>query len=108
MRMAKASADDIERVRKFFLMIEEVLEYSTYTPDDGDKEEVGDEQLCDLIREHWRLRGPGVGASWRRLVFGIQMLIDNCCDPDAKTLQWRPDLLEVVEALKPTEDTGKD
>ncbi|NQT37713.1 MAG: hypothetical protein HQ581_09505 [Planctomycetes bacterium] len=107
MKMTKATEDDIKRVNLFFLMLEEVIEEETYTPpnDDGDgvTEPVDDERLAQLVRQFWGRTGPGVGPSWRRVVRGADMLIRNCCDPDARTLEWRPDLrsfLESAEAAK--------
>lgn len=29
---------------------------------------------------------------WRRVVFGFRVLVDNCCDPDKTTLEWKPEL----------------
>jgi len=105
MRMAKASKDDIDRLRKFFQMIEEVMDYGTLThpptgPDgEGAEEEVDDIRLCELIREHWGHRGPGVGAgSWFRVVFGVDVLIDNCCDPDLDYLEFKPEIKSALEA----------
>lgn len=101
-KMAKASKEDMDRVRRFMEMIEEVMEHGTYTePDDDDEEEsepVGTERLFELIEDAWNPTGQGVGTSWRRVVYGCEILIDNACDPDADTLEWRPDLKALMEA----------
>ena len=89
MKMAKASKDDLDRVQKFFELIEEVVEWGTYAPDsETETKQVDDEQLVDLIRKQWGLVGP----SWRRVVYSADILIRSCCDPDSDTLEWRPDL----------------
>ena len=98
-KMAKASDDDLRRVREFFQMIEEVVEYGTWTPDEfGVSEDVDDSRLVELIRAMWNERGLGVGSSWFRVVCGCGILIDNCCDPDVATLEWRPDIAKAMEA----------
>lgn len=101
MKLAKASEADLNQVREFFQMIEEIIEYGTYTPDDPDlSEEVVDaERFMELVRKRWNEYGPGVGSSWRRVVFGCETLIANCCDPDADVLEWRPEIRAFIEQL---------
>jgi hypothetical protein len=100
--MAKADKEDIDRVTAFFVMLEEAIEYGTFTLENPDEEEVSEdvdaERIVELIRGAWGERGPGVGPSWRRVVMGCAVLIDNCCDPDADTLEWRPDLRAFLES----------
>lgn len=102
MKMAKADKEDIDRVTAFFLMLEEAIEYGTFTRPNPDEEEVSEdvdaERIVELIRGAWGERGPGVGPSWRRVVMGCAVLIDNCCDPDADTLEWRPDVRAFLES----------
>ena len=90
MRQAKASPDDIERNREFFLLLEEAC---------GGTLDVTDPRLCELIREAWGggLAGPGVGSSWRRIINCCETLITNCCDPDLDYLDWRPDIAEWLQ-----------
>lgn len=105
MKMAKASKDDIHKLREFFDMLEEFFEYGTYTPPNSDAEEdsidVDAEKLHDLIEAKWNLKGCGVGTAWRRVVFGCDILIDNCTDPAFDTLEWRPDLRAFLESQQP-------
>lgn len=99
MKMAKASADDLRRVREFFEMLEEACEHGTYTADEeAEPQKMSFRMLEDLMQNLWNEGGPGVGTSWRRVVHGCQMLIDNCCDPDADTLEFRPDIAFAMEA----------
>jgi len=79
MKMAKATADDLRRVREFFEMIEEVIVWGSYTTDeDAEPDGVDDTRLLELIRLKWNEGGgPGVGNSWRRVVFGYEVLIDD-------------------------------
>jgi len=83
LRMAKASADDLKRVRRFFQAIEEAMETGQ-----------GQDSVGRLVREHWR----GVDVAWERVLIGYAVLVDNCCDPNADTLEWRPDIEAAMKA----------
>ena len=99
-KQAKASEGDIDSVLSFFRMVEEFVEYGTHAVDldgDGESKEIDDEEFVELVREAWNERGPGVGSSWTRVVLGCSTLIDNCCDPAASTLEWRPDIAAFLE-----------
>lgn len=108
-KMARADEDDFRRVIDFLNMLDEIMEYGTYTPQNDDQEEISEEiddaeRLRELIEAAWGGPGrAGVGSSWRRVVFGGQMAIDNCCDPDADVLEWRPDVREWLESQETTE-----
>lgn len=101
MKQAKATKKDIRCLTDFFLMLDEVVKYGTYTPPNDEEEEISeqvdDARLCELIREAWGTRGPGVDTSWRRVVMGMDVLIDQCCDPDLDYLEWRPDVRKFLE-----------
>ena len=95
MKMAKASKDDIEKCIKFFQFLEEFFEDGTYTETDNDEpERLTEEEFLDRLRQMWggRWKPPGVDCSWMRVVFGCDILIDNACDPNADTLEWKPEL----------------
>jgi len=98
MRMARASADDFTALIAFFGMLDEVMEYGTYTPPDDENEEVSqdvdEERLAELIFEMW----PRVGVSWNRVVFGGQMAIDQLTDPNLSYLAVRPDIGRAMQA----------
>ena len=97
-KMAKASPDDLRIVWEFFEMIEEVIEYGTFTKDDSSEEMVVDsEKFVSMIRERWGKNSPGVATAWCRVVWGCEILISNCCDPGADTLEWRPDIVKAME-----------
>lgn len=98
-RMAKASQDDVDRVVKFFQLIEEYMEYGTYTPPNDEIEEesieLTDETFVEKLREFWGGRftyGPGVDSSWARVVNGYAVLVDNVCDPDRDVLEYKPEI----------------
>lgn len=97
MKMAKASKDDIDRCCKFFQFVEEFMEYGTHTPQNDEYEEesidLTDEAFVERLRTMWggRFRPNGVDCAWSRVVFGCDILIDNVCDPNADTLEWKPE-----------------
>lgn len=107
MKMAKASKDDIQRCVKFFQFVEEYFEEGTYTPSDTDEpERLTESDFVEQLREMWggrlwgagvdRLRGAGVDCAWSRVVYGCGILIDNACDPNADTLEWKPELVGLL------------
>lgn len=102
MKMAKATKDDIQKTIEFFRFIEEFMEYGTHTPENEETEEesidLTDEQFVERLRKLWggRFRPVGVDCAWSRVVFGCDMLINNACDPDADTLELRPDWAKLI------------
>lgn len=104
MKMAKASEDDIQKCIKFFQFIEEFMDYGTHTPENEDFEEdsidLTDEVFVHMLRTLWggRFRPPGVDCAWMRVVFGCDILIHNVCDPNADTLEWKPEYAEKLAA----------
>lgn len=104
-KLAKASKDDIQRVIAFFHVIEEYMEYGTFTPEsegfEEDSIDLDPYAFVRLLRGHWNGR-EGVEASWMRVVNGCDVLIDNVCDPDVEVLELRKDWAEVIakEAAK--------
>lgn len=41
-----------------------------------------------------------MGSSWHRVVWGGKTAIDNCCDPDADVLEWRPDVRQRIDYFR--------
>jgi hypothetical protein len=105
MKMAKATPDDFDTITQFFNWLEAWAEDGTETiVRDGEEVdvEITDEAFVERMRAHmsrWT-RQPNVLACWSRVVFGAQMLIANCCDPNLDHLEWRPDVLEFLEQQK--------
>lgn len=105
MTMAKATPADFDTIIQFFNWLESWAEDGTETiVRDGEEVdvEITDEVFALRMRAHmsrWTRR-PNVLACWSRVVFGAQMLIDNCCDPNLDHLEWRPDVLAFLEQQK--------
>lgn len=76
--MAKASSEEWERVMRFVNELEHELKYWTMT----------NEELGKWVRSN--------APPMTRTVFGYFVLVDNCCDPNATTLQWKPEWLEAM------------
>jgi hypothetical protein len=109
MKMAKASEDDLKRVESFFEWLEEFVDYGTNAEfksedDEGEEDSEGrilhDEQVIERIRMEFSrfTRRATVAGSWRRVIWGMRILLENCCDPDATTLEWNPELKALIEA----------
>lgn len=97
MKMAKASTQDLAAVASLLMELEEAIENRTYYLSNGDIElDSSDERLARLVRRLW----PLASTSWRRVVYGCEMLINNCCDPNADTLEWRPDIAGFLSLKK--------
>lgn len=95
LKMAKPSKEDFERINCFLLGVEEMLEEGRH-PETG--EWIEDAEILEWIRDKWRVRGPGAGTSWRRVVHGGEMAIDNACDPNADVLEWKPEIEAAMRA----------
>lgn len=120
LKMAKASKDDIQKTIEFFRFIEEFMEYGTHTPENEDVEEdsidLTDEKFVEMLRKMWggRFKPVGVDCMWSRVVFGCDMLINNCCDPESDCIELRKDwekaiappegIDEVIESLRGNKD----
>lgn len=91
MKIARASDDDMRRMFDFFSELTEALRGTRYGL------VVEDEKIGALVKKHWGKVGPGVGASWGRVLHGMDTLLRICTDPDADTLEWRPDIREWLQ-----------
>lgn len=105
MKMAKASQDEIDRMIKLAHFLEATASERPhdipYFPDNDEWEWFDEENKEHLRRFYDRVKElcPGM----MRVTFGFQVLVDNCCDPDADTLEWKPELLKLMEQGKSTD-----
>jgi hypothetical protein len=110
MKMAKSSKDDVRKVIAFFRFIEEFMEYGTHTPENEEFEEdsidLTDEQFVEMLRKMWggRFKPAGVDCMWMPVVFGYDVLVENCCDDDSDVLELRSDWTEAIEAAAEIEE----
>ena len=84
MKMAKASKEEWEKVMRFSNELEEKsLDYA-----------VSDKDLGAWVRKST--------PPMRRVVFGYQVLVDNCADPDLDYLEFNPRIKAALEAAPAT------
>ena len=120
--MAKASKEDIQKVIAFFRFIEEYFEYGTHTPENDEVEEesieLSESDFVERLSKLWaielsesdfvewggRFKPVGVDCMWSRVVFGCDMLIDNCCDPNSDVLEWKPEIVELLHEAAVVEE----
>lgn len=115
MRMAKADANDIGQCRDFFHLYEYVIENGELTDEiiKSDWEE-GDVEYKELMKhvikkeEKWARGSVGefdyysffydwhtiLAPRWRRVVWGVEILIESVCDPQKDYLDYSPYLEE--------------
>jgi len=99
MQVARATDDDMRRMFDFFGEMEGALRGLRYGAS------VDNELVGAIVKKHWGNRSPGVGASWSRVMYGMDTLLRTCTDPEADTLEWRPDVREWMESqAKPAGD----
>ncbi len=111
-KMAKASADDVQRVINFFEWLETFCDEGVDNSKPYDEEndcfpELEDEAAMDAIKAEFSrwTRRPTVAASWRRVVWGFSILCDNVCDPSSDVLEWKPEIKSALEAVEDFEFT---
>ena len=106
MKMAKASPDDFKTMSEFFQLLEEWIVEGTITTDCGGENEqtreIDGPEVSERIKDAWKKIGP----AWPRIVWGCEMLIGHCCDPDSDTLDWRPDIRRFLETQEAAEAAG--
>lgn len=107
MNQAKPSQKDMAAMYDFFNQWE-ALKKCWWEPEEDDwREEWGaistwkdensttKEEVMIEFFDHWIDK---IGHRWRRVVFGMEMLMDNCCDPELDHLDWRPDIKEFLNS----------
>jgi len=79
MKMAKASKEELEVVMRFANELEEKIKWGKMT-----NEELG----------AWVRHAPCLF----RVVFGYQVLVDNCADPNLDHLEFKPEIKAALES----------
>jgi hypothetical protein len=77
LRMAKASQEDIDELKKYLLKAE-------------------------------KRNTKDFPFGWRRVVWGCEILIENCCDPNLDYLALRPELLNSEQNVQVCDATKDD
>ena len=77
--MAKASRSEWQKAADFVRDIDDMLQY----------DRPSDEELGRFVKENI--------PPLFRVVFGYQVLLDNCCDPTEETLEFHPLINDALE-----------
>lgn len=103
MKMAKPSQADYEAFDALHAIMESLVE-SRVLPEEIEAESprhIDDHNelittLGTRVAEWWEKHGH----CWHSVVFGGQTAIQNACDPNASTLEWKPEIAAALEAAK--------
>jgi hypothetical protein len=123
-KVAKATADEFNRVRSFVEAMEALFDgrgffaadWRDWPDDDEDKklmrkivtemeyDEEDDMVVLEFVKR--KFRKANFSGSFGRILFNCETLIDNCCDPELDYIEFKPsimyaerDALEKVEAI---------
>lgn len=110
MKMARATAEDVKILREFLEWLEKYCEFGVdaskeYDEENGRFPAIDEEEALQFIRRQFYRysRKKNVGHVWNRVVMGYEVLHDNCCDLEKNYLEWKPELLQIIEAGTPME-----
>jgi hypothetical protein len=97
MKMAKPGEGQFDAVFAFLRMMEGIIEKDVYPTDEDAEEEkpVTDDPAATLgfIIRQW----PDIAPHWQRVLFAGQTCIENACDPNAATLEFKPEIALAIE-----------
>jgi len=82
MKVAKADKEEWEKVMRWVHALDEELKYP----------EKSDDEFGAWVRT--------TAPCLFRVVFGYQILVDNACDPDADTLEFKPEIVKAMDAYE--------
>ena len=92
--MAKASPEEIDRAIELAHLFQATCDRRAFEPGHwpptGDPFDETEPHDLEAFYEECKRLAPGL----MRVAFGYQVLVDNACDPDADTLEWKPGLFE--------------
>ena len=96
-KMAKPSEADFDCVHDFLKGLEIILEEGCIPKadldDDIDLPNATAEPVFDWLEKQWR----DVSRSWSRVLWAGKTAIDNCCDPNADVLEFKPEIKKTLE-----------
>lgn len=96
LKMAKASPSEIDSAIELGLLFQATVDRRRFsTPEiDGVLYDEDDEEYTRKFYEKCKELAPGL----MRVVFGYQVLVDNCCDKSADHLRWHPEIMAQIKA----------
>lgn len=90
MKMAKPSEADFENTVDFLNACDSVLG-AQVDPETGDELE-GSEAQLSVLERYWR----DATNRWSRVLWAGKTAIDNCCDPNARVLEHKPEIAKAI------------
>lgn len=118
--MAKASEKDIQELYDFFNTLEIMSNLDFCLEDWKNEKEKNEERFYRLLKklankdgefdsekfiEYWK---DSLSVRWRRVVGGLDVLINNVCDPDKSYLDYKPEILKAIEMFGESEYDEKE
>ena len=95
MKQAKPRPGEFEALVEFHNEMESLL---GYTGRDRDRRPKNEAELLEMIRDAWI--EMSAGCSWERVLWAGQTAIENACDPNARTLEFKDEIKAALEAMK--------
>ncbi len=80
--VATVTLEDTDRIRQWFIDLEDVLD-SDYT--------------YDSLGEWLEVCYPRIKHDWNRLLFAYETIYENACDPTVRHLEWKPEIKAALE-----------
>ena len=81
MKMQKASYSEWQAAANFVCALDDELGFSV---------------MSDKDLGAWVRNAPPL----KRVVFGYQVLVDNCCDPNSTTLEFKAEIKDALDVFK--------
>jgi len=88
MKVAAASAEDLEALNNLCIELEDCF------PKWGFQAE--DEKILEVVKEFW----PKAASAYTRVILGYGVMFDNACDSNADSLEWKPEIAELLHAAE--------
>lgn len=102
MKMARPSQADYEAFDALHAIMESLVEFRML-PEEVEAESpsqiVNHNELIITLGERVGVWWQKHGHCWHRVVFGGQVAIANACDPNATTLEFKPEIAEGLRII---------
>lgn len=95
MKQAMPGPGQFDALNDFLQGMECIFERNKMPEGDEDYFEMSAEDAFSWIRDKWEFVGP----VWQRVLFAGLTAIQNACDPNEKTLEWKPSIKRMAELL---------
>jgi len=111
---ARATPKDLSDLRRFCSELINVLTWQTWGVFDGDPVEVK-EKAADLSEEalalkigNWVMQNINLTDGLERVLMGYSLLVNNTCNLESSSLEWRPELALMRSFVEANDDQEKE